>query len=148
VNEQLERDIKTALLSGDKQTVETLKGLKSAIQYEAVSKNLKSQDLDEEQIQTVIIREAKKRQEAAELYKNAGEIERADKELSEKAILSKYLPQQMSEEEISELVDEEVAKLENPSIKDMGSVIGTVKSKTGGAADGSLIARLTKERLG
>ena len=148
MNEQLERDLKTALLAGDKQTVETLKGLKSAIQYEAVSKKVKPQDLDDSQIEAVVTREAKKRQEAAELYKNAGESERAQKELSEKEILSRYLPDQMSEDEVQKLVEVELAKIENPSIKDMGMVIAAVKAKTAGAADGALIAKLVRERLG
>jgi uncharacterized protein YqeY len=145
--DELERDIKTALLAGDKETVETLKGVKTAIQYEAVSKKLKSENLTSEQIQAVLTREAKKRQDAADLYKTAGENDRADKELREKATIAKYLPEQMDEAKVAEIVEQEIARLEAPSIKEMGQIIGAVRAKTAGQADGSLIARLVKEKL-
>jgi uncharacterized protein YqeY len=147
MQEQIERDLKTALLAGDKITVETLKGLKSAIQYEAGARRLKSHDLDDEQVQTVLAREAKKRQEAAGLYESAGEGERAAKELQEKTIIDQYLPAQMDEAKVAEIVSEEVAKVEGAAPNDMGRLIGAVKGRTGGAADGALIARLVKERL-
>jgi uncharacterized protein YqeY len=147
MQEQIERDLKTALLAGDKETVETLKGLKSALQYDAVAKNLKAKALDDEQVQTVLAREAKKRTEAAELYKSAGETERAGKELREKEVISKYLPEQISEAEVSKIVDEEIAKIESPGIREMGRVISAVRGRTGGAAEGSLIAKLVKEKL-
>jgi uncharacterized protein YqeY len=93
--EQLEKDIKTALLAGDKTKTETLKVLKSALQYEAVAKKLKPEDLTDEQIQAVLAREAKKRTEAADLYEKAGEAERAAKEKAEKDLIAAYLPAQM-----------------------------------------------------
>src|SRR6266404_2231721 len=97
MQEQIERDLKTALLAGDKLTTETLKGIKNALQYEAVSKSTKPEELDEDTVQSVVAKEAKKRQEAADLYQNAGESERADKELAEKKIIAKYLPEQIGE---------------------------------------------------
>lgn len=148
IQEQIERDLKTALLAGDKVTVETLKGLKSSLQYEAVAKKIKPAELAEADVQAVISREAKKRQEAADLYESAHEAGRSAKELAEKDILHKYLPPQLSEAEVTSLVDEEIAKLDTPSIRDMGAVIGAVRGRSQGAADGALIARLVKERLG
>jgi uncharacterized protein YqeY len=145
--EQIERDIKTALLAGDKTKVETLKTVKSALQYEAVSKSVKPNELTDEQVQVVLSRESKKRQEAANLYKNAGEQERADKEFIEKELIDTYLPEQLSEEEVEGVIKEEISKLDNPSVKDMGKIIGAVKVRTGGAADGAVIARLVKRNL-
>jgi uncharacterized protein YqeY len=74
MQQSIERDLKAALLSGDKEKVEVLKGLKNALQYEAVNSGAKLDELTDEQIQKVFAREAKKRQEAADLYKNAGSL--------------------------------------------------------------------------
>jgi uncharacterized protein YqeY len=147
MQEQVEKDLKAAMLSGDKAKVEVLKGIKSALQYEAV--NLKSADrsLSDEQIQKVLAREAKKRQETAELYKNANEKERAAKELSEKEIIDIYLPNQLSEEEVDKAVTEEIQKSGASSQADMGKVIGAVRARLGASADGAVIARLVKEKL-
>src|SRR5438105_4636352 len=108
------------MLAGDKQKAEVLRGLKNALRYEAV--NAKSQDrsLDDATIQKVLSRESKKRQETADIYQKAGEQERADTELAEKKIIDEYLPQQLSEQEVSKVVDEEVSKLDNPTPADLG----------------------------
>lgn len=145
--QDLERDLKTALLAGDKELVTTLRTLKGALEYEAGSAGTKLAGMTQEQAQKVLNREAKKRQEAADLYEKAGEMERAAKELQEKAVITKYLPKQMDETELIKIVNEEVAKLDQPTMKEMGAIIGAVRARTGGAADGSLIARLVKERL-
>jgi uncharacterized protein YqeY len=147
VQEQIERDLKAAMLSGDKNKVEILKGLKSALQYEAVGLKSEDRTLNDEQIQKVLAREAKKRQETAEIYKNANETERADKELAEKEVIDKYLPEKLSEEEIAQAVSEEIKKTGAATAADMGKVIGAVRSRLGAGADGSTIARLTKEML-
>jgi uncharacterized protein YqeY len=147
VQDQLQSDLKAAMLSGDKNKVEVLKGIKSALQYEAV--NMKSDDrtLNDEQIQKVIARESKKRAETAELYKNAGETDRANKELAEKEIIDAYLPKQLSEEEIAKVVEEEITSTGASSTAEMGKVIGAVRGKLGASADGAVIARLVKEKL-
>jgi uncharacterized protein YqeY len=147
VQDQLQSDLKAAMLSGDKNKVEVLKGIKSALQYEAV--NMKSDDrtLNDEQIQKVIARESKKRAETAELYKNAGETDRANKELAEKEIIDAYLPKQLSEGEIAKVVEEEITSTGASSTAEMGKVIGAVRGKLGASADGAVIARLVKEKL-
>ncbi len=147
VVEQIEKDLKEAMLSGDKKTAETLRVIKSAILYEAVNLNARDSGLSDEQSYKVLGREAKKRQEAADLYSKAGENERAAAETAEKTIIEKYLPEQLGEEEIARLVKEEVAKLDNPTAKDLGWVIGAVRDKSQGRADGGVIARLAKEAL-
>jgi uncharacterized protein YqeY len=147
VQEQIERDLKAAMLSGDKDKVEVLKGLKSALQYEALNLKSEGRILSDEQTQKVLARESKKRQETAELYKNAGETERSDKELGEKQIIDVYLPKQLSEDEINKAVMEEIEKSGASSQTDMGRVIGAVRGRLGASADGSVIARLVKEKL-
>ena len=145
--ERIERDLKDALLSGDKTKVETLRGLKSAILNETIAQNAKDSGLGEEQIEKVVVRESKKRQEAAELYKQGGNNERAEAELAEKAIIDAYLPEQIDEAVIEKAVAEETAKLDSPTMADIGKVITAVKTKLGAGADGSVIARITKEKL-
>jgi uncharacterized protein YqeY len=147
MQEQIEKDLKQAMLSGDKTKAEILRGLKSAMQYEAVSLQSSDRTLNDEQVQKVLAREAKKRQDTAEIYKNANEIERADKELSEKTVIDAYLPEKLSEEDIGAAVAQEIEKSGAQTSTDMGRVIGAVRAKLGAAADGAVIARLVKEKL-
>ena len=144
LKEKLTQDIKTALLAGEKPKAEVLKALKSAILYEEVAQKVRDQGLTDEQIQTVLAREAKKRAESAELYKKAGADDRATTELQEKEIIEAYLPKQLSEDELQKIVDEVLAA--NPGVQ-MGPAIGMVRAKTGTAADGSRIAALVKTKL-
>ena len=148
MQEQIEKDLKEALLAGDKAKVETLRGLKAAILNEAVAQNARDTGLADADIQKILAKESKKRQEAADLYKQGGSDERASQELAEKAIIDNYLPEQMDEAEIAKLADEAIAATGAAGMQDMGKVIAAVKAKTGGAADGSVIARIVKEKLG
>ncbi len=145
--EQIERDLKTALLAGDKIKVETLRGLKSAILNETIARGVKDSGLRDEEIQKVLFRESKKRSEAAELYKKGGSSERAEAELAEKITIDAYLPQQMDESQIAAAVDEEIARMQPATMSDMGRIIGAVKTRLGAGADGATIARLVKEKL-
>ncbi len=147
MQDQIERDLKTALLAGDKKTAETLRGVKGAILNEAIAQNARDSGLSDEQIQKILAKESKKRQEAADLYKQGGSAERADAELVEKAIIDGYLPEQMDEAEVSKIVDEEVSKADQVTMADMGRLIGAVKARTAGQADGGLIAKLVKEKI-
>lgn len=135
------------MLSGDKSKVAALRNLKSALQYETVAQGSQESGLDEEQAQKVLAREAKKRAEAVDLYKQAGSTDRAEAEQFEKDIIDQYLPEQISESDISAAVDAEVATLSSPSAQDMGKIIGALRSKLGPAADGGAIARLVKQKL-
>lgn len=145
--QQIEQDLKQALLAGDKQTVETLRGLKGALLNEAIFQNARDSGLPDDQIQKVLARESKKRQEAADLYKQGGAQDKAGAELAEKAIIDKYLPEQMSQDEVAKIVGEEIAKAGSPTMQDMGKIIGAVRGRTQGQADGGLIAKLVKEKL-
>lgn len=147
MQEQIEKDLKSAMLGGDKAKAEVLRGLKGALLNEAIALSKKDEGLSDDEIQKVLVKEAKKRQESADIYKNAGETERADKELSEKTIIDIYLPEQVSEEEINNAVTEAIASTGASSASDMGKVIGVVRAKFGASADGALIAKIAKEKL-
>jgi hypothetical protein len=147
MDNQINQDLKSAMLAGDKKKTEVLKSIKNAIQYETVSLNVKDTGLNEEQAQKVLARESKKRAEAAGIYKNAGATERAEAEIAEKTIIDAYLPKQLDEAAINEAVKDEISKSGATSVADMGRVIGAVRTKLGVAADGATIARLVKQSL-
>lgn len=147
LKQQLIDDIKAAMLSGDKEAVTTLRGLKSSILNVEVAEGVRDTGLSDEKIVEIFIKEAKKRQEAADLYKQVGNETKAEQELAEKKIIQNYLPKQLSEDELRQIITE-IADKENISeLSQMGQLISKVKASTGGSADGSFIAKLSKEYL-
>lgn len=144
---KLEADLKQAMLARDGFLVETLRGLKAAILNEEVAKGARDEGLSDDVIEQLFAREAKKRDEAAGLFEQGGNQASADKERAEKEIIQKYLPEQLSENELQVLVNDVILELEPEGMKDMGRVIGAVKAKVGNTADGSMIANLVKKSL-
>ncbi len=147
LEEKIQQDLKAALLSGNKTEAEILRGLRASLLSVKIDQGKRDSGLNDDEVIAVLGKEAKKRQESADLYVQGGNQERADAELAEKTLIEKYLPAQISEEEITKLVDEAIAATGAAGPQAMGQVIGAVKSKTGASADGSVIARITKERL-
>jgi len=148
LEQQLEQDIKAAMLAGDTRRTTTLRGLKSTLLNVKVAAGKRDSGLTDEEVLPVLAKQAKQRQESADLYVQGGDQARADAELAEKAIIEAYLPKQLSEEEVAALVDEAIADTGAEGQAGMGKVIGAVQAKAGASADGSVIARLTKEKLG
>lgn len=147
LKEKINSDLKVALLDGDKTTASTLRGLKATILNEEVAQGKRDEGLDDQVIEKLIAREVKKRHESVELYTKAGRQELADAEQFEAAVLEKYLPEQVSDQEIKKLIDEIIVQLGASSPADMGKVIGATKAKLGNTADGATIAKLAKEAL-
>ncbi len=147
LEQTLEQDIKTAMLAGDSGKVTILRGLKSVLLNVKVAQNKRDVGLTDEEVLPLFAKEAKKRQESADLYIQGGDQARADQELSEKALIETYLPAQLSETEISIIVDEVIASTGATSPAQLGQVIGQVKQRTQGSADGALIAQLVKQKL-
>lgn len=148
IRQQIDDDLKTAMLGGDSVRVETLRGLKSVILYaDVAAKKRDTGGVSDEEVMNLLAKDAKKRQESADLYVKGGSQERADKELTEKAIIEGYLPEQLSDEELSKLIDEAIAEQNAEGMQAMGKVIGAVKAKAGSSADGAKVAQLVKERL-
>lgn len=147
IKAQLETDLKTALLAGDKDTATTLRGLKGAILNVEIAQNARETGLSNDAVIDILAKEAKKRQESADLYIQGNDQTRADKELAEKAIIEKYLPAQLSDEELTSMVEAAIAETGASGPQAMGQVIGKVKAQAGGQADGGRIAKLVKEKL-
>lgn len=145
--EKIEADLKQAMLSGEKNLVTTLRGLKSVILYAEVEGGTRESGLEEDKVIALLQKEAKKRQESADLYKQGNDPERESAELAEKQVIEKYLPEQLSEEDIVKVVEEVIASTGASTPQQMGKVIGGVKAKLGAQADGAVIARIAKEKL-
>lgn len=143
LKEQINADLKAAMLSRDAFTTNVLRGLKASILDEEVKLNKREEGLNDSEIETLVAREVKKRNEAATLL----DEERAKNELEEAKVISKYLPEMASEDDIRNAVKEEISKIDNPSVKQMGMVIGAVKAKFGTSADGAILAKIVKEEL-
>jgi uncharacterized protein YqeY len=147
LEDKLEQDIKEALLSGDSSRTLTLRQIKSVLLNAKVASGKRESGLSDEEVLPILAKEAKKRQESADLYLQGGSQERAEAELAEKTIIEAYLPAQLSEQEISKLIDDAIAENGAHDPQTMGLIIGRVKKLAGPTADGGTIARLVKERL-
>lgn len=147
LKERIDNDLKAALLGGDRFKGETLRGLKAAILNEEVAQNKRGEGLGDVVNEQVVAREIKKRNESAALYEQNGRADMAADERREAEILSAYLPEQLSEEELRAVVEATIKQLGANSMSDMGKVIGTVKSKVGNTADGAKVAELVKQAL-
>jgi len=148
LEDKLNQDLKQALLARDAFTASALRGLKSAVLYAKVAEKMPRDEATPDALFiTVLQKEAKKRQESADLYRQGGSEDKAASELAAKAITERYLPQQLDESQLAALVDEAIVSLGEADQRAMGQVIGIVRAKAAGAADGALIARLVKERL-
>lgn len=148
IKQTIDQDIKSAMLAGEKDTVLALKTLKSAILYAEVAAGKRDEGLPDADVIALLQKELKKRGEAAQLYEKGGNAKSAAWERFEEGVIKKYLPQQLNEAEINVLIDEAIAEL-NIELNNqaMGRIIGSVKEKSKGAADGGLVARLVKARL-
>lgn len=147
LEEQIKKDLKTAMLAGDVARTETLKMVKSALLYKAVELGVRETGLSDDQVIDVLTKEAKKRHEASEMYTKAGRNVQAEAEKAELKIISEYLPKQASDEEINAVIDDVISAMNDVSLQQMGQIIGAVKSKLGATADGSRVASLVKEKL-
>lgn len=137
----LDIHLKEAMKSRDEIRLGTLRMLKSALQNKAIE--LKVDSLEDEDILVVIRKELKKRQDSIEQYESAGRKELADKEKEEAAILEKYLPAMLSEDDVAKIVDEVIASGE----ENFGAIMKAVMAKSQGQADGKLVQQLVKQKL-
>jgi uncharacterized protein YqeY len=140
VLEQVQADVRDAMKAGDRQRAGALRMVVDSLQKEA-----KLGDGDEV---AVLQRERKKRLEAAEAYGEAGRAEQAAAENFEAELIESYLPQQLSDEELAELVDAAVSETGASEQKQMGQVMSALMPRLGGRADGKRVSTAVRERLG
>ena len=138
--EKAQEDVRTAMKSGDKERVGALRMIVDALQKEA--------QLGKGDEVAVLQREKKKRLEAADAYRDAGRTEQAEAESFEAELISAYLPEQLSEEELDRLAAEAVQETGATEPKQMGQVMSVLMPKVGGRADGKRVSAAVREALG
>ncbi|MGX7148669.1 GatB/YqeY domain-containing protein [Enterococcus ureasiticus] len=140
----LNDDIKTAMKSKDKDTLSVLRMLKAAIQNEQIKTG---RDLDGEEELTVLSREMKQRRDSLSEFEKAGRDDLADKVKIEIAIVEKYMPKQLSDEEIRQIVQTAIDQTGASSPKEFGKVMSAVMPEVKGKADGNQVNTIVKELL-
>ncbi|MEI7540773.1 MAG: GatB/YqeY domain-containing protein [Actinomycetes bacterium] len=146
IKEQLKKDLTEAIRSRDEITSGTIRMVLTAITNEEVA-GKEARVLSDDEVITVLSREGKKRREAAEAFENAGRTDKAALEKSEGEVIVKYLPAQLSEADIAAIIAEAIASTGAAGPADMGKVMGAVKPKIAGKADGGLVSALVKAAL-
>ncbi len=150
ITPNLMKMIGDAMKAHDAVRVSTLRGLSAELKNAKIDiydPNASEQrELTEVEEIAVIRKEAKKRKEAIEMYTKANALDQAENEKAELVILSEFLPAEVTEEQMVQLVEESIAQLNAKGMQDMGKVIADVKSKNSGV-DGSKVAELVKSRL-
>ena len=147
LKDQINNDLKAALLGGNRFAGEVIRGLKATILNEEIAQKKREEGLDDVAIEQLIAREVKKRNESASIYDGANRPELAENERAEAKVLSGYLPEQLSEADINAVVVRIIGELGASGMGAMGQVIVAVKKELGNAADGSMVAKLVKNAL-
>ena len=146
LKEKLQSDLTEAIRSRNELVSGTIRMVLSAITNEEVS-GKEARTLSDDEIITVLSREAKKRREAAEEFAKAGRTDKAAEEKAEGEVIAKYLPAQLSEDEIKKIIADAVASTGAAGPADMGKVMGAIKPLIAGKADGSIVSSLVKSTL-
>ncbi len=146
LKETLKSDLTEAIRSSDKVVSGTIRMVLTAITNEEVS-GKEARVLSDDEIITVLSREAKKRREAAEEFAKANRPDKSAEEKAEGEVIAKYLPAQLTEDDIKKLIAAAVASTGAAGPGDMGKVMGAIKPQIAGKADGSLVSALVKAAL-
>jgi uncharacterized protein YqeY len=146
IKETLQADLTEAIRGRNEIVSGTIRMVLTSITNEEVS-GKEARVLTDAEIITVLSREAKKRREAAEAFADAGRADKAALEKAEGEVIAKYLPEQMSEDEIKKLIDVAIAQTGASGPADLGKVMGVIKSQVAGKADGGTVSGLVKAAL-
>ncbi len=140
LKERITEDMKSAMRASDKERLSTIRMVQAAIKQREVDERIA---LDDAQVLAVLEKMVKQRRESIAAFEQGGRADLADKEKAEIAVLSAYLPEQLSEAEVDALIRAAIAETGAASMKDMGKVMGAVKAKAAGRADmGAVSARI------
>lgn len=140
----LNEDIKTAMKSHDKERLSVLRMVKASLQNATIAKR---EDLSSDEEIAVVSRERKQRNDSLEEFKKADRPDLVHAIEKELAIVNEYLPKQLSEEEVRNIVKDTIVEIEASSMQDMGKVMSALMPKVKGMADGKLVNQLVKEEL-
>ncbi len=144
LKERIESDLKEAMKASDSLRVSTLRLIKSAIKNKEIDKG---SSLGDDEVIQVLSSLVKQRRESVEMYQKAGRKDLAEKEEAEIKIIQSYMPEQLSDEEIREVIAEAIKETGATSMKDMGKVMKTVMAKVKGRADGKKVNEMVRQAL-
>ena len=142
---RIAEDMKTAMKAGDKTTLETLRSLRAAILE--IEKQKIGTTLSEDDDLTILNAAAKKRREAADAFRDAGHADRSERETSEGKVITEYLPEQLSEDEVKKIIADAIAETGAAGPSGMGLVMKAIQPKVAGKADGGTVSGLVKAAL-
>jgi uncharacterized protein YqeY len=148
MREKFTQDLKDAMKAGERAKVDALRLINAALKDKDIEARGAGKTLSEEDILALLQKMIKSRQESLDIYVKAGRNELADKEKGEIDVISAYLPQQLSEAEVTEAVKAAIAEVGAASIKDMGKVVAALKSKFTGRMDFAKASAAVKAALG
>lgn len=146
--DKIKADLLEAMKNKEKERLEVIRMLKSALQLEEIALGGNGNGLTDDQVLAVIKREVKKRNSSIEEYTKYNKMEMVASLEKEVEILSEYLPEPLSEEELIRVIDETIAEVGATEIKQMGMVIKAVGAKVGTRADMGAVSKIVKDRLG
>lgn len=141
---RIQDDVKAAMKAKDKERLSTLRLISAAIKQREVDERV---ELDDDQVLVVLEKMIKQRRDSIAQYENAGRQELADRERSEIAVIEAYMPERLSDDEVSALIEAAVAETGAESIRDMGKVMAVLKPKMQGRADMGKVGGLVKQKL-
>lgn len=147
LKEQIKNDIKEAMKEKKELNLSVLRMISSAISGEEINKGKKETGLSDEEVIEILSREVKKRRDSITQYESAGRPELAEKEKQEIEIVAKYLPEQLSAEEVEKLAKEAIAQSGAAGEKDFGSVMKILSPQIKGRADGKVASEIVKKLL-
>ena len=147
ISERIDSDLKDAMRAKDAARLGVLRMLKSAIKYAAIEKSGSEGQLEDAEAMQVIRKQVKQRQDSIDSFEKGGRAELATKEKEELALLSAYLPQQMSGDEIAAAVRDAIAEVGATSRAQMGTVMKALQTKLEGRADGKTLSQEVQRQL-
>lgn len=145
--EKINNDIKQAMLAKDKRKLEALRAIKSGLLLLKTGKDISSGEIPESVELQLLQKLVKQRREAAEIYSSKGRNDLAEEEAFQAGIIEQYLPAQMDDEEVKNVVRDIIAETGATSLKDMGKVMGAAAKRLAGKADNKKISSIIKELL-
>ncbi len=145
ISERLSEDLKKALKAGEKDALSVIRMIKAAIKNKEIEKGT---PLGDEDINGVLMSLARQRKESIEQFSKAGRQDLVEKETKELSIVQSYLPRQLTEEELREIIQDAIKETGAVGPKDMGKIMKSVMAKTKGQVDGKVVSELVKNLLG
>ena len=145
--QELKEELKKAMLARDTAKTSTLRMVISALGYYEINKGGANYEATPEDVEAVIQKEVKQRRDSIEQFKAGGRDDLVANETNELEMLSAYLPEQLSEEEIRKIVTETISATGATSLQDMGKIMGALMPKVKGKADGNLVNKIVRETL-